>query len=78
MNLIIPQEKHPHPGQPYAGVQMYAYLPDNQDGRQLLKLLEKAFNKQLLFTVATSENGEDTVTPALIPPKTAEPHADSR
>lgn len=64
-----PQEKHPHPGQPYTGGQISAYLPDNKEGRQLLKLLEKAFYKQLLFTVATGEHGEDTVATAFAQPQ---------
>lgn len=64
-----PQEQHPHPGQPYTGGQVCACLPDNKEGRQLLKLLEKAFYKQLLFTVATGEDGEDTVAPAFVQPQ---------
>lgn len=64
--FFSPQEQHPHPGQTYMGGQICTYLPDNKEGRQLLKLLEKAFYKQLLFTVATGEDGEDTVAPALV------------
>lgn len=77
LNLLFQQEKHPLPGQPYAGLQLCAYLPDNQEGRQVLKLLEKAFNEQLLFTVATNEDGEDMVTTAFIPLKT-QPDGGSR
>lgn len=77
LNLLSQQEKHPHPGRPYAGLQFCTYLPDNRDGRQLLKLLEKAFNEQLLFTIATSEDGEDVVTTAFIPLKT-QPNGGSR
>lgn len=64
------QEKHPHPRRPYSGLRICAYLPDNRDGRAVLKLLEKAFNEQLLFTVATNKDGEDVVTTASIPLKT--------
>ncbi|KAM8731670.1 E3 ubiquitin-protein ligase DTX3L1 [Acanthopagrus schlegelii] len=66
----IQTEKHPHPGQPYAGLRLCAYLPDNREGRKVCKLLDKAFEKQLLFTVATNDNGEDVVTTASIPLKT--------
>lgn len=68
-HFFPPQEQHPHPGQPYTGGQICAYLPDNKEGRQLLKLLEKAFYRQLLFTVATGEDGEDTVAPAFDQPQ---------
>lgn len=64
------QEKHPHPGQPYAGLRLCAYLPDNREGRRVLKLIDKAFNQQLLFIVATNKDGEDMVTTASIPLKT--------
>ncbi|XP_037612210.1 E3 ubiquitin-protein ligase DTX3L1 [Sebastes umbrosus] len=72
----IQSEKHPQPGQPYAGLRLCAYLPDNREGRRILKLLEKAFNQQLLFTVATNANGEDTVATASIPLKTQPDGAD--
>ncbi|XP_035509813.1 E3 ubiquitin-protein ligase DTX3L [Morone saxatilis] len=74
INYIFPDgiqtEKHPHPGQPYAGLRLCAYLPDSREGRKVLKLLDKAFNQQLLFTVATNRHGEDMVTIASIPLKT--------
>ncbi|XP_068438475.1 E3 ubiquitin-protein ligase DTX3L1 [Clinocottus analis] len=74
INYIFPDgiqtDKHPHPQQPYAGRRICAYLPDNREGRSVLKLLEKAFNEQLLFTVATNKDGEDVVTTASIPLKT--------
>lgn len=77
LNPHIPQEKHPHPGQPYRGLRLCSYLPDNREGRQVLKLLDKAFNKQLLFTVATTQDGADMVTTAFIPLKT-QPDGGSR
>ncbi|XP_041817432.1 E3 ubiquitin-protein ligase DTX3L1 [Chelmon rostratus] len=73
LNYIFPDgtqtEKHPHPGQPYAGLRLCAYLPDNHEGRRVLKLLDKAFNQELLFTVATKD-GKDMVTTTFIPLKT--------
>ncbi|MED6249384.1 hypothetical protein ATANTOWER_013274, partial [Ataeniobius toweri] len=62
-------EKHPNPGQPYTGSQMCTYLPDNHEGKTVLKLLEKAFNEQLLFTIAIGESGHDVVTTASVPLK---------
>ncbi|XP_043961188.1 E3 ubiquitin-protein ligase DTX3L1 [Gambusia affinis] len=62
----IQSEKHPHPGQPYAQRQVWTYLPENHEGRTVVSLLEKAFNKQLLFTIATNESGEDVITPASV------------
>ncbi|MEQ2290137.1 E3 ubiquitin-protein ligase dtx3l, partial [Ameca splendens] len=47
-------EKHPNPGQYYAGTTRYAYLPDNKEGNEVLKLLKKAFDQRLIFTVGTS------------------------
>ena len=41
-------------GRHYHGTSRIAYLPDNQEGRKVLKLLEKAFNRKLTFTVGTS------------------------
>ncbi|XP_070709465.1 E3 ubiquitin-protein ligase DTX3L1 [Pempheris klunzingeri] len=74
INYIFPDGiqtvKHPHPGQPYSGLRLCAYLPDNREGRRVFKLLDKAFQQQLLFTVATNMDGEDTVTTASIPLKT--------
>ncbi|XP_023181651.1 E3 ubiquitin-protein ligase DTX3L-like [Xiphophorus maculatus] len=65
----IQTEKHPHPGQPYAQRQVCTYLPENHEGRTVVTLLEKAFNQQLLFTIATNESGEDVITPASVPLK---------
>ncbi|XP_047205160.1 E3 ubiquitin-protein ligase DTX3L1 isoform X3 [Girardinichthys multiradiatus] len=65
----IQKEKHPNPGQPYTGSQMCTYLPDNHEGKTVLTLLEKAFNQQLLFTIAIGESGDDVVTTASVPLK---------
>uniref|UniRef100_A0A4W6FEK6 E3 ubiquitin-protein ligase n=1 Tax=Lates calcarifer TaxID=8187 RepID=A0A4W6FEK6_LATCA len=47
-------EKHPNPGQYYTGVNRRAYLPNNTEGNEVLKLLKKAFDRKLIFTVGTS------------------------
>ncbi|KAF7645453.1 hypothetical protein LDENG_00204150 [Lucifuga dentata] len=65
----IQMKKHPHPGQPYAGMRIWAYLPENHEGRKVLKLLDKAFRQQVLFTVSTNQHGEDVIT-SVIPLKT--------
>lgn len=81
INYLFPDgtqtKKHPHPGQPYRGLRLCAYLPDNHEGRRVLKLLDKAFNQQILFTVATNKDGEDIVMTAFIPLKT-QPDGGSR
>ncbi|XP_020796416.1 E3 ubiquitin-protein ligase DTX3L1 [Boleophthalmus pectinirostris] len=74
VNFTFPEgvqmEGHPHPGQPYPGLRLCAYVPDSRDGRRVLSLLEKAFQQQLLFTVSTNVHGEDVVSPASVPLKT--------
>ncbi|XP_008305587.1 E3 ubiquitin-protein ligase DTX3L1 isoform X2 [Cynoglossus semilaevis] len=69
INFIFPDgiqaERHPHPGQPFSGMHLSAYLPDNQMGRKILKLIDKAFNQKLLFHVGTSYDGRDMVTPSI-------------
>jgi deltex len=34
-------KEHPNPGSYYAGINRHAYLPDNQEGNEILKLLYK-------------------------------------
>ncbi|XP_029367012.1 protein deltex isoform X3 [Echeneis naucrates] len=48
------QEEHPNPGQPYEGVSRTAYLPDSPEGRKILKLMKRAFDQKLIFTVGRS------------------------
>uniref|UniRef100_A0A8C6VY67 E3 ubiquitin-protein ligase n=1 Tax=Nothobranchius furzeri TaxID=105023 RepID=A0A8C6VY67_NOTFU len=50
----IQSDKHPNPGQPYYGTARLAFLPNNTDGNEVLKLLKKAFDQKLIFTVGTS------------------------
>lgn len=38
----------------YSGTSRTAYLPDNQEGREVLILLKLAFDRKLIFTLGTS------------------------
>lgn len=46
--------QHPSPGEPYYGTSRSAYLPDSPEGRKVLKLLQLAFDRALVFTIGTS------------------------
>lgn len=50
----IQTAKHPNPGQHLYGIHRTAYLPDNKEGNEVLRLLKKAFDQKLIFTVGTS------------------------
>ncbi|XP_060898641.1 E3 ubiquitin-protein ligase DTX3L-like [Labrus mixtus] len=50
----IQTEKHPNPGKRYEGISREAYLPDNKEGNEVLRLLQKAFDQKLIFTVGMS------------------------
>ncbi|KAM5336103.1 E3 ubiquitin-protein ligase DTX3L [Glossophaga mutica] len=50
----IQTKAHPNPGRPYPATHRTAYLPDNKEGREVLKLLQKAFTQKLIFTVGDS------------------------
>ncbi|KAM3621325.1 uncharacterized protein V6R79_009677 [Siganus canaliculatus] len=58
INYHIPSgrqtKKHPSPGRFYSGIQRTAFLPDNQEGNEVVRLLKKAFDQKLIFTVGTS------------------------
>uniref|UniRef100_H3CAI3 E3 ubiquitin-protein ligase n=1 Tax=Tetraodon nigroviridis TaxID=99883 RepID=H3CAI3_TETNG len=60
----IQQEEHPSPGEPYSGASRRAFLPDCPEGRRVLRLLRKAFDQRLVFTVgqSTSTSRKNTVT----------------
>ncbi|VDD95885.1 unnamed protein product [Enterobius vermicularis] len=45
---------HPRPGVPFSGTQRWAYLPNNAEGAQVLRLLRLAFRYRLIFTVGDS------------------------
>ena len=49
---------HPNPGKPYTGTSRTAYLPDSKEGRKILKLLKKAFEHKLTFTIGLSTTTE--------------------
>ncbi|XP_050406444.1 uncharacterized protein LOC126821890 [Patella vulgata] len=69
----IQSANHPRPGYPFKGKTETAYLPDNMEGREILKLLKLAFDKRLIFTVSpdvTSSSGREFVTWSNIPHKT--------
>ncbi|XP_042301494.1 E3 ubiquitin-protein ligase DTX3L isoform X2 [Sceloporus undulatus] len=55
---------HPNPGRRFSGAHRIAYLPDNREGREILSLLQRAFNQKLIFTVGQSRTSglNDVVT----------------
>ncbi|ESN99743.1 hypothetical protein HELRODRAFT_83902 [Helobdella robusta] len=58
----IQQKDQPNPGKPYTGTRRIAYLPNNQDGREVLHLLKIAFDNRLIFTIGRSNTtGRDNV-----------------
>ncbi|CAF3013915.1 unnamed protein product [Rotaria sp. Silwood2] len=53
---------NPNPDRPYRGTTRYAYLPNNKEGKEVLHLLQKAFDDQHIFTIGTSTTtGQDNV-----------------
>ncbi|XP_071114323.1 uncharacterized protein [Haliotis cracherodii] len=60
----IQEAGHPNPGQSYRGTTRVAYLPDCAEGRDVLRLLRKAFDRKLTFTVgrSTTTGQENVVT----------------
>ena len=58
----VEELEHPTPGKRYFGTIRSAYLPDNQTGRKILRLLQKAFEQRLTFTIGRSmTTGKDNV-----------------
>jgi deltex len=50
-------------GKHYSGTHRTAYLPDNDEGREVLALLREGFKRKLLFTVGRSvTTGQDNTT----------------
>ncbi|XP_031565389.1 probable E3 ubiquitin-protein ligase DTX3 [Actinia tenebrosa] len=45
---------HPNPGTPYDKLSRRTFLPDNEEGREVLDLLKNAFDASILFTVGKS------------------------
>ena len=66
INYYIPSgrqgKEHPNPGHHFTGTSRTAYLPDSPDGRKVLRLLRKAFDARLIFTVGTSHTSGATDT----------------
>ncbi|KAK3610488.1 hypothetical protein CHS0354_016677 [Potamilus streckersoni] len=60
----IQTEGHSNPGKPYHGTSKRAFLPDNAEGRKVMSLLKKAFERRLVFTIGRSvtTGAENTVT----------------
>ncbi|XP_051160479.1 protein deltex [Leptopilina boulardi] len=58
--------EHPNPGEMYyaVGFPRVCYLPDNELGRKVLRLLQVAFDRRLIFTIGRSvtTGREDVVT----------------
>ncbi|KAL6056525.1 E3 ubiquitin-protein ligase dtx3l [Balamuthia mandrillaris] len=50
----IQTEEHPNPGHSYNGTGRQAFLPDNEEGNEVLGLLEVAWERRLLFRIGTS------------------------
>ncbi|KAI7792697.1 E3 ubiquitin-protein ligase DTX3L1 [Triplophysa rosa] len=65
----IQSDRHPHPGHRYKGLDSVAYLPNNNTGVKILRLLEVAFQHKMMFAVVADGRGEYCVTPADIPLK---------
>jgi hypothetical protein len=56
------QHEHPNPGQQYQGIRRACYLPNNEGGRLVAKLLNVAFSRRLVFTIGRSRTtGQDGV-----------------
>ncbi|OWF50068.1 uncharacterized protein LOC110450921 isoform X2 [Mizuhopecten yessoensis] len=60
----IQDKKHPNPGRNYRGTNREAFLPDNQEGQKVHRLLRKSFEQKLTFTIGSSRTTgrEDVVT----------------
>ncbi|XP_056126069.1 E3 ubiquitin-protein ligase DTX3L isoform X1 [Rhinichthys klamathensis goyatoka] len=54
--------EHPNPGMEYMGASRIAYLPDSTEGNNVLKLLRRAFDQRLTFTIGcSSTTGKNNV-----------------
>ena len=55
--------EHPNPGHYFNGTSRPAYLPNSPEGQKVARLLRKAFDAGLVFTVGTSHTtgAKDTV-----------------
>ncbi|CAI5789786.1 Hypothetical predicted protein [Podarcis lilfordi] len=66
----VQQAGNPFPGHPYRGGHFEAFLPDNAEGRRLMVLLHKAFERGLTFRIRSC-GLEERVTWGPIPHKTS-------
>ncbi|XP_051769502.1 uncharacterized protein dtx3lb.3 isoform X1 [Ctenopharyngodon idella] len=57
----VQTEKHPNPGKPFNGTNRQAYLPDNHEGKEVLTLLQRAFQQKLIFTIRKCTTGAENV-----------------
>ena len=66
-------QEHPTPGKRFSGIIRSAYLPDNETGRKVLRLLQKAFEQRLTFTIglSTTTGVDNAITWNDIPHKTS-------
>ena len=53
-------KEHPNPGQMFHGTSRTAYVPDSPQGRKVVRLLKKAFEARLIFTIGTSHTSGAT------------------
>ena len=51
---FIYQENHPNPGKMYLGTKRQAYLPDNPEGNEVLRMLRVAFDHGLVCAIKSS------------------------
>ncbi|KAJ8376934.1 hypothetical protein SKAU_G00075140 [Synaphobranchus kaupii] len=60
-------EAHPNPGKPFTGIQTEAWLPNSPEGLKVLKLLQRAFEQKLVFTLASTDGAANRVVFTDIP-----------
>ena len=66
IDFVFPDGKqaseHPNPGTPYYGERRRCFLPNNTEGKKVLKLVKVAWKRKLMFTIGYSETrGVDDV-----------------
>ncbi|WP_067517387.1 hypothetical protein [Endozoicomonas ascidiicola] len=60
--LSIGFEDGVHEGKPYKGTNVFGFFPNNEEGKNVLDLLNKAFTKRILFEISPSAiTGNDIV-----------------
>ena len=61
-NNGVQDDSHPHPGKPFyaKGFPRHSFLPDNEKGQRVLRMMITAFQRRLTFTIGRSiTRGED-------------------